>query len=592
MTNLSNKKWFLLILTLVFSYSISLLIFFDFKIINVNYYLRLIFPTVIVTICLYFCRKSIKIIADVDREEHRIYRILLLLVIVFLGILMISSIKIPALHFDTWQIYDTSRYVFKDFGRMDMIRQHIINTPYQIAFPPLYPFLMALFNLLFNFGVFAAVIINFIVCYMLLYFLIKIGTLLNRLLVSIIVSVLLLFNPEMVSCFLGGSTLPINILFFLISSYIILKKVNDFNYSNVVALALISGLGVLNRFDYLPIAISLGIFIMIINKKVNVLHTIVFFIIILLTISPWIIYSKIHFNSIFITDNGRRLFNILDTRPTTFFSLTNPALTVFDNPFFWFRESFNRWLSATKGLYSIISNYTYFKESVFVFIFLIVLNNIRIKSNAGLLKNCFSRNKAVLILLLSGMIQIVPIILTGYPDSRYYIIFSFTINYVLLYTFFGWLFKNESDGNVLNKPMLIIILVICIITPKLGIYTIEKTAYRFVQLFITDSQTTRFLTMEDNLDVYNYIVNVNNNPRIIINREETTMDIPRFAALSNQVTTLSPSNLSLNNAEEFVGFFELNYLYSSDEEQVEIFKETINVTPLEIENLYYLELRK
>jgi uncharacterized membrane protein YwzB len=582
--NLKYKKFLLLF----FSYGLSAFLFSDFKLINNFYYLRLFIPSIVIFLCFVISYKTIVLTVNYYTQHKKYYVTGVMIILVFLTITLAYAIKHPSIQFDTWQVFDTSKFVFSDFGRMDMIRQHIFNTPYETGFPPLYPFMMALLNAFFNFGVFSSVVINFIVCFLLFYFLIKIGNYSQNLLISIIISGLLLFNPEMSSCYVGGSTIPLSILFFVITSYIVLKNINHFNIKNVIVLSFISGLGVLNRFDYLPVAVALGILVMVLNKKISIKFIIVYFAWFALMISPWILYSKLHFGNLFITDNGRRLINILDTRPSSFFSKGNPALTLFDNPGYWFKESLKRWVSAIKGLYTFISTYTYLKELLISFITLVAFGLLRIKFNAKMIKSNICKNKALYILFIPIILQTAAIILTGYPDVRYHILISFFMFYIILWLLFDYLMSNNVNKSKSNNIAFVLIITFCAISPKLDTYFLEKKAYLLVKILYANSNTTSFLVISENLDVYNYL-GEKDNPRIIINRAEQTLDLPKFAALSNQVTIMSPTNIDVNNAKDFVEFFELNYLYSSDENQVDIFKTTMNVTPTEIAHLYKLE---
>ncbi|MEG2054702.1 MAG: hypothetical protein RR052_07150, partial [Oscillospiraceae bacterium] len=95
---------------------------------------------------------------------------------------------------DTYAVYDISKYIFTDFGKMDMVRQNVINTQYQMAFPPFQPVLVAVFNVFMNLEVFAAVLMSIPLVISTLYFLIKIGEKLGFPQVSIVVGFIFIFN--------------------------------------------------------------------------------------------------------------------------------------------------------------------------------------------------------------------------------------------------------------------------------------------------------------------------------------------------------------------------------------------------------------
>lgn len=587
---LQFKKVLLVITILLFSYAFSMWLFNDFKSINNFYYLRLIIPAIVIFICIVIGYKTICLSANCSAEYKKYYVVGVIALLFMLTITLTYYIKFPSIHFDTWQSFDTSKYVFSDFGRMDMIRQHVFNTKYETAFPPLQPFLMALINCLFNFGVFSSVVINFIICFLLFYYILKIAHHTKEIFIGLIISAFLMLNPQMVSCYVGGSTIPTGILFFVLTAYILITKKNQINIKRIIIVSIISGLGVLNRFDYIPIAIAIGILFVFLDKKLNVKMIMIYFTVFILTISPWILYSMLHFDSFFITDNGRRLINIPDTRPTTFFSTNNPALTLFDNPTLWFKESIKRWFSTIASLFSFISLYTYVKELLLIIVILIGTRLIKIEKgiNWHTIKNNIYKNRVIYILFISLVLQTVAIILTGYSDSRYHILLSFFIFYIVLY-FLSSYFNNKYKIKIFFG-VLVFILAVCIIIPKTDMKLLENTTNMVDKLLFSNSVTTNSLVLSENLDVYAYLKNVNA-PRMIINRNEDyelTMNIPKFSALCNEVTIMSPTNIDFNNVKDFVEFFNLNYLYSSDENQVDIFRGAMTVKPTEVEHLYKL----
>jgi hypothetical protein len=444
---------------------------------------------------------------------------------------------------------------------------------------------MALLNIGFNFGVFSSIIINALACYLLFYIFVKIGILTQSISATLIVAFLMFLNPEMMDCYSGGSTIPLGILIFACTSYVIIKSTRSIDSIGAVALALLAGAGVLNRFDYLPIAIAISAAIIIRNKAINPAILAIYYTVFLLVISPWVIYSELHFGVIFITDNGRRLLNIQDTRPSTFFPASSPALTLFDNPHLWLKESLKRWINANSSVYSFISKYTYVKEAIFAFIFLKVLRYK--KPKASLFKDCTDQGKIAGLLFATVFVQTAAIILTGYPDMRYHILFSFFAFYIITASLLR--VNKFSCKTDFCMSAILPILAFSIILPKTDTYVIERSAYKIFTLFGKHSNTRSSLVLAENLDAEKYLNQINE-PRLILNRDERTMDIAKYSALCHQVTIMSPSNLDTSNVKPFVEFFHLNYLYTSDSNQLEIFRSKLSIIPTGVYHLYKIEL--
>lgn len=198
----SHFVYLRLTISILACYIMSNFLFNDFININNLFYLRLLFPTIILFACLVIVKKIFKLIKSAKVYYCDIYNGLLTLILFVIILNLVSAIKIPALQFDTWQVYDTSKYTFIDFGKMDMMRQHLVQTPYQMAFPPIFPILMAIFNLFFNFEVFLAVMVNFLVVFLILLYILKIGNYINKIGISLLIGSLLLLNPHMIVCYM------------------------------------------------------------------------------------------------------------------------------------------------------------------------------------------------------------------------------------------------------------------------------------------------------------------------------------------------------------------------------------------------------
>ena len=97
------------------------------------------------------------------QTDNKTVRYILLFCALWTVMLFYVSLLHPVILWDTWQVYDMSKYVFSDFGYMDQIRQHITFTHYEMAFPPVMPVGIAVINLVFDMGVSACVYFNSIV---------------------------------------------------------------------------------------------------------------------------------------------------------------------------------------------------------------------------------------------------------------------------------------------------------------------------------------------------------------------------------------------------------------------------------------------
>lgn len=565
-----------------------MIVFNDFKITNDIFPIRIIFPAIILMFYIYVIKKITQLALRIsDLMKMRIYFLVIFFVLSILLINLVSALKFPVIHFDSWQVFDTSRYTFSDFGKMNMIRQQIYNSQYQIAFPPLFPILVALLNYFFDFGIFATIILNYCFVLLIFYFVLKFGIQTKSYLVSILIGSGIVLNPEMLGCINGGSTIPLNILIFIITAYILIVNRDRYTIRHFIHLSFLSGMGVLNRFDYIPIALSLGFFIPFLTNKYSYLY--LYFIILFLIVSPWIIYSQLHFEMLFVTDNGRRLINIPDTRPSTFFTVSNPPLTLFDNPKLWLDASIIRWSKSALSLNYFISQYTYLKKSLIAYCFLVIYEVSKTKErfNFKILVEKIVEERVVYLIVILSLLQTSMIIITGYEDLRYHILFAFLIYYILLFLVQRSIVKLPSIFR--KKISVTILLIMSLVTLKPGVFLFRKNIEQAKKIVNVSGSTICYLNLCDNLEVSKYLENFSNS-RIVINRFDSTMDIGKFSALSKYTTILSPTNINEAIVEEFVEFFEIDFLYSSDGNLVELFRSSLNVKPTGIMHLYALEV--
>lgn len=344
------------------------------------------------------------------------------------GILILGLMR-PLIGWDTWQVYDMSKYVFTDFGFMDQIRQHIVNTHYEMAFPPVFPYLMAVVNAVFDLGVNASVYLNSVFLLLCFVDLSKIFKHKHTETIGCIAAAAVFCSSLYVFTYIQGLTqTPGYYLLILLCRIILCKDRYDWRFA--VKCGLCCGLMLMNRFDALAIVAVMALAIpFLMYKKCSTKEILVSMILycctVLVICSPWIFYSLDHFDSIFITDNGRRLFNIPDTRPSTFFPESAPAPTIRDSFGDWLAAFSKRAMNAVKSFVYCIFRYSVIPEALAVCVF------YRKKIKQLLLALKWDAKILSVIALVSG--QEALCIATGYSDARYHLPMLFLLQLFALY---------------------------------------------------------------------------------------------------------------------------------------------------------------
>ena len=526
------------------------------------------------------------------RTDNKTVRYILLFCALWTVMLFYVSLLHPVILWDTWQVYDMSKYVFSDFGYMDQIRQHIAFTHYEMAFPPVMPVGIAVINLVFDMGVSACVYFNSIVLMLLVAAFSKLFQSELYQLSGAIVLLFTMLGLSFISIYLGGLTQILG--FYLLVLIIMMLMQSKLTLKDCAVLGVLCGLNLMNRFDALAVAAVVLLMVPIVvyvNQKSmqkSVQSFAVYGSSLLVTCFPWMIYSVVHFSSIFVTDNGRRLFNIIDTRPSTFFSASNPALTIKDDFSGWANAFTGRVWTAIKACILATLKSTLLPIIILAVIALmvvVIIKKVKIKNYYQLIKKkCNVRLVAVLLVILG---QEALFLLTGYSDQRYHIPFLvfMQIQFVWLLLDIGKNVKEILPGKgILVRYKKVGITAVCLCA--FVVLCFALTPVNAIQKILQGENYSSTLELNSEEDALRSYLVEGECANLCIYRSEQSFDFLKFSALSGITNMISPSNLSDENVEAFVNTFKINYLYSSNEDVVDCFSEKLSLKETEIEYLY------
>lgn len=513
-----------------------------------------------------------------DRGSRYAYKGL----IVFLTVVFLLALCVPNIDFDTWQVYDMSRYVFSDFGYMQMIRQHIANTHYEMAFPPLLPVLLALFNGVVDLGVMSNVVLVYVFALLTVVTLARLGQQLEINRVFAFTTAAAVCNNYYIQGVRGGNTQILGwLLLALLAKLSCGKRLTP---KVLCQCAIVAGLGLMNRFDFLAVgAVTLLVLPLIswLQEKdrlkrfaVKVVQVWALF---GLVISPWFIYSRLRFGSWFITDNGRRLLNIVDTRPSTYFPAEVPAQTISDDFGAWVIAFLQRTFATVGGLFKAGVAATCLAPICVGCILLLAAGWRNIRSpkvsepgfSMSRLSSFIQDKGGVIYFILCILGQECTIFLTGYEESRYHLAFLITLQ--VLIGRFALQLRQKCEVGIHNEPLIRGIKYLMV----LNLLLVAVLPWRsFTQHFRQDTYgfATQLALDGTDQELAEYLHD-NDCTCLVLSRTLQATNSPRFAALSNLTTILTPSNLDTGNVEYFVRDFNVDFLYADDEETVRIFED-------------------
>jgi len=520
--------------------------------------------------------------------------------IIFMGFTLIALLMFafitnnlfePYFSPDSYSYWELSKTIFTDFYRINTHRQYMFTGDYGTSFPPLFPFLIASFNKVADIGIYAGQILNFGILVVIFWSIFSLWKGKRETISFPIILIFLIFlDGQFLEEIKAGRTIPLAFCFQLLMLIIFIKK-DGFNYKDIALLGLLSGLSILNRFDFLMAGFLLGFVVASLGRNNKLLSILIYYLVMLIAISPWIIYSELNFSTFFVSDNSptvllAELHQVLDYyppdyEPTTIFSSTVP----------WIYSKITNISNSFKGLkYALRSSYypTIWLIAGVSYLSVIILqrNNNRemvkneIKHTA--IKGNFIPSFAFGLIFIAIIFSV---FLPGYRDARYY---SGAFLYLTLMLFL-WLENSEllnlmfkSTGIKLKEALGIVIL---LVTAVFAIIVFLDSP-----VFLGSPPNGNIFERDyiaSNIEIYRTI-----SPEQILllklnEKDETNILVPDqkaapFGAISGLNTYFPPHNLDQNNLVEFIDEYDIDYIlkfedYDYFELTFEIIEQTLTL---------------
>ena len=238
-----------------------------------------------------------------------------------------------------YEISQTFTNGLHNFGKVSTIRQYVVRTDYDMAFPYFYPFILYITNCITDIGRYSGVFINvYLMLYTILAFIGISKSLVKRIWCGAAAGTLLLsivyyaynevFDFGSIPLVLLGST----ICFYLCAKLYITQKSSLFIPFVTGAVA---GMVIVTRFDGLALAAFCALLMIFVQKEHRLRNFLLYFYGLIILVAPWVIYSIVHFNTIWASDNKGTMFLVETDTPLRLYLPDEEVRTLFNAPLEW-----------------------------------------------------------------------------------------------------------------------------------------------------------------------------------------------------------------------------------------------------------------
>jgi hypothetical protein len=203
---------------------------------------------------------------------------------------------------DSWAYYELSQTMMTDFYRINHLRSYW-SEDYSAAFPPLWPAMIFVANLIFALGPNVAIALNMVILVLIAAVADSIAKKTFDLRGPGILMALALFSHHgFFDELVAGRAIPLFVLLGFVALRILIIKPNEYQILRFGALGCIIAAMLLTRFDGLLWFFVL--FPIVIVFKSGLGAVISFFAFFLACVSPWVVYSITHFDTLLVSDNS------------------------------------------------------------------------------------------------------------------------------------------------------------------------------------------------------------------------------------------------------------------------------------------------
>ena len=438
---------------------------------------------------------------------------------------------------DSWSYFELSKKIFNEnFYEFNTWRSYFSDIK-SVSFPFGFPILLSIISKIFGEYPRNAIFINILIAIISWFGIITLSQKFQLpKIYQITAAVTLILNPSYLDEVFSGRSIPLALALFVFAFVLI--------FENKFLAGLFFGISCLTRFDYLIYSFSaiLG-FIFLKKEKFNFLFyknlKLIFGFI--LGLSPWIIFSFVHFGRFWVTDN----FWVLASSKKAFV-LDYPAFpeeNFLNSPLIWISYKLENFFPLLKSI--IISYENVPGALLFNFLAIFYIFKKKIKINKILFI-------VIPLILFSNLIYL----FTGYVDLRY-----FTISILFFNIFALWIlshFEMKRFENKLNFATVILSIILSLIISSKELIKISANGIQSISMINSENRSISKLAQCHNLEP---------EKTIIFLQKENFINPFKYGAITELSTAVKPSNFDYMSEDSKAEFFEYIKPYSIIEDE-------------------------
>lgn len=369
---------------------------------------------------------------------------------------------------DSWGYYELSRTVFSgEFYKFNFHRTFFPGN-YSASFPFGLPVVMAVVDFLLGTGALTGVVLNIAITVVVWLVILRIARQLElKAVFGVVLATSAVFWPHYLDELVGGCSIPLALMLFLFGVTSYLSK-NDFSAG------LFLGLGAVTRFDHLVHGIVFQIASFTLDHG-SFRRALVIGAGFLTGISPWLLYSLIHFDKVWVSDNSWVALSAVPAFVEDFPAAA--TMTAIQQPLMWLFRVIGNTGPLLAGMALAAARHPVF--CVTLVVFFIALTEI-----------VPADRRRVLAFTALCTLSLGPLCLTGYFDRRYFGLFFIAVSTAIL-----WAIQRSAQVAVQKRTRVLLVSALAVMLGyagwKLALHSRDGIQARHREAQIAD--TIKFL---------------------------------------------------------------------------------------------------